>query len=217
MIISCIAHAMFLIELDSGLRIVTDPVGEDSGYPVEPVKADVVLISHRHHDHSCMASVKGWSRVIDTACERVPVGNAEFTAIKGWHDDAEGAKRGETLLFLMEAEGLRIAHAGDLGILPDEAQIRKLAPLDILMIPVGGYYTINAEQAKKASELLQARTVLPMHYRTEQTADWPIAGPEDFMKLYSDKDADEQPMMRVTMEDLPCQPRVCLLKPQLRG
>lgn len=216
MIITCIAHAMFLLELDNGMRIVTDPVDTASGYPVEPVSADVALVSHHHHDHCALENAPG-AQVIDTAGPHTLATDVKVTALSAYHDDARGAQRGETLLFLLEAEGLRVAHLGDLGHLPTAAQVAALAPVDVLMIPVGGHFTIDAAQARQAATLLGARTILPMHYRTAYTADWPIAPAEDFLALFAPEAVARQPLLRVTQGDLCCQKEVCLLTPRLRA
>ena len=216
MIITCIGHAMFLLELDNGMRILTDPVDQGSGYPVEPVKADAVLVSHHHHDHAALENAPG-AQVIDTEGLHTLAPDVKIQAIHAWHDDTQGTKRGSNLLFLLEAEGLRVAHLGDLGHLPTQEQIVALAPVDVLMTPVGGYYTIDAEQAKKTAELLQAQVILPMHYRTGYNVDWPIAGADEFLHLYADEDVTRQNLLRVTKGDLCCQKKVCLLSAQLKG
>ncbi len=216
MIITCIGHAMFLLELDNGMRILTDPVDQGSGYSVEPVKADAVLVSHHHHDHAALENAPG-AQVVDTEGMHTLAPDVTVKAVHAWHDDAEGAKRGSTLMFLLEAEGLRVAHLGDLGHLPDKEQIAALAPVDVLMIPVGGYYTIDAEQAKKTAELLQTRVILPMHYRTAYNKDWPIAAEDEFLKQYAEQDVTRQTLLRVTQGDLCCQKKVCLLEAQLKG
>ena len=134
-----------------------------------------------------------------------------MTAIRGFHDDVQGAKRGETLLFLVETENLRLVHLGDLGCMPDAEQIRLLLHPDVLMIPVGGFYTIDASQARKVAEALNPRIILPMHYRTNYNADWPISGPEAFLEGYTEilRDAEA---LRVTSGDVECHPRVVLFK-----
>jgi L-ascorbate metabolism protein UlaG (beta-lactamase superfamily) len=216
MIITCIGHAMFLLELDNGVRIVTDPVDHGSGYPVSPVKADAVLVSHKHHDHAALENAPD-AQVIDREGLHTLATDVKVTAVHSWHDDAEGTKRGDNLMFLLQAEGLRVAHLGDLGHLPTKEQVAALAPVDVLMIPVGGYYTIDAHQAKQTAEMLGARVILPMHYRTQYNADWPIAPAEDFLALYDEKDVARQHLLRVTQGDLVCQKKVCLLEAQLKG
>ena len=213
MLITCIGHASFLLEMENGLRILFDPYDDSCGYPVLHTPADVVLASHRHHDHHAVETVPGTPRIIDRAGEYDLASGVKLTAIRAWHDDAQGALRGETLLFLLEGEGLRVAHLGDLGHLPGAEQVSALSPVDVLMIPVGGHYTIGAEDAARTAMLLEARVILPMHYRTKANQDWPITPVEDFTRLYAPDEAETLPLLRVCREDLSCQPKVAVLSP----
>ena len=213
MIFTCIGHAKFLIELENGLRIVTDPYDAGCGYPVTPVKADVVLVSHGHHDHSAVETIPGAPRVIDKAGAYDLGDGVTVTAVEAFHDDAEGAKRGKTLLFSIRAEGLNAVHLGDLGHIPTAEQIEELGPVDVLMVPVGGFYTIDAVQAKETAEKLSAKVILPMHYKTCANADWPIATVMDFTGLY-DVPAEDLNLLRVARDDMMCQPKVAVLLPQ---
>lgn len=209
MLIQHIGHAEFLIETESGIRIVTDPYDAGCGYPLRKVTADAALVSHHHHDHDAVENLKGKPRIIDTAGEYTPESGVKITAIRGFHDDAGGSKRGETLLFLIEAEGLRIVHLGDLGCALSAEQLAVLKAPDILMIPVGGFFTIDAVQAKETAEALGARIILPMHYRTGYNSDWPIADAEGFLSQYETADICRgAEALRVTKADLECQPRI---------
>ena len=211
MLIRHIGHAEFLIELESGYRIVTDPYDAGCGYPVRKEKADAVLVSHHHHDHDAVENVGGTPQVIDAAGQYTLAKGVTVTALEAFHDDAQGAKRGKTLLFLLEAEGLRVAHLGDLGCGLNAEQVKTLRNPDILMIPVGGFFTIDAKQAKEIARELGARTVLPMHYKTKYNEDWPISGPEAFLEGYGEGDvAKECEGLRVTEGDVECQPRIVL-------
>ena len=213
MIFTCIGHAKFLIELENGLRIVTDPYDATCGYPVTPVKADVVLVSHGHHDHSAVDTIPGTPRVIAEKGTYDLGDGVKVTAVEAFHDDAEGTKRGKTLLFSVRAEGLNAVHLGDLGHIPTTAQVGALGAADVLMVPVGGFFTIDAAQAKETAELLQAKVILPMHYRTRVNSDWPIAPAEAFTGLY-EPPAEEVNLLRVAEGDLMCQPHVAMLLPQ---
>ncbi|MGN0778577.1 MAG: MBL fold metallo-hydrolase [Aristaeellaceae bacterium] len=213
MIITCIGHAKFLLELDNGMRLVTDPYDATCGYPVTRTDADVVLISHGHHDHSALDTISGYTQVVDAPGVHTLAPDVRVTAVEAYHDDVQGAKRGKTLMFLIEAEGLRVAHLGDLGCPLTPAWQAALAPVDVLMIPVGGFYTIDAVTAKEVATRLQARVILPMHYRTAANAGWPIAPAEDFTGLYAEP-VEELVLLRVTAGDLSCQPHVAVLKPQ---
>ena len=213
MIITCIGHAKFLLELENGMRIVTDPYDDSCGYKVEPMQAEAVLVSHGHHDHSAVETVSGVQCVVDAAGEHALAPDVKVRAVACWHDDAQGQKRGANLMFVVEAEGLRVAHLGDLGHMPTEAQLRQVGAVDVLMLPVGGFFTIDAPTAKKVAEAMQARVVLPMHYRTAANAGWPIAPVEDFLALY-DQGAEHPALLRVCKGDLDCQPHVAVLQPK---
>ena len=211
MIIRCIGHASYLIELESGLRIVTDPYDASTGYPVHHVRADVVTVSHGHHDHSAAETVEGWTQRIDREGVHTLAPEVTLEGVPSWHDDAQGAKRGPNLIFVLRAEGLTVAHLGDLGhpLTPEQCAV---APVDVALIPVGGFFTIDAAQALRAAEQLKARVVIPMHYRTQYNASWPIAPLEDFTALLPQK-PEELDLLRVTKGDLECQPRVAVLRP----
>ena len=209
MLFQHIGHAEFLITLESGFRIVTDPFDASVGYPVLSPEADGVLVSHHHHDHDAVENVSGHPQVIDYAGIHTFAPDIRVTGILADHDDAGGTKRGKTLLFLLESEGLRVAHLGDLGCLLDADQLEALGSVDILMIPVGGFYTIDAKTAKEVVEQLDPRIILPMHYRTQYNADWPIDPAENFLRLFDpSRTRTGSSILRVTKGDLSCQPYV---------
>ncbi len=212
MLFEHLGHAEFLITLESGLRIVTDPYDASCGYPVRPVEADSVLVSHHHHDHDAVENVKGSPQIIDYAGEHTLAPGVGITGLLADHDDAGGSKRGRTLLFLLEAEGLRVAHLGDLGRMLTPEEQTLLHPIDVLMLPVGGFYTIDAQTAKEVAEALDAKIILPMHYRTAFNADWPITGVEAFTSLFDGQEVRKGgEALRVTVGDLSCHPRVIVL------
>ena len=212
MLLQHIGHAEFLITLESGFRIVTDPYDASVGYPIPAIEADGVLVSHHHHDHDAVDNVSGHPQVIDYAGIHTFAPDVKVTGILADHDDAGGSKRGKTLLFLLEAEGLRVVHLGDLGCLLDADQLEALGQVDILMLPVGGFYTIDAQTAKDVAEQLDPRIIIPMHYRTEANAGWPIGPVEDFTRLFDPSwIRSGSSFLRVTKGDLACQPRLAVL------
>ena len=212
MLIQHIGHAEFLLTTESGFRVVTDPYDAGTGYPIRPIEADGVLVSHHHHDHDAVENITGHPQIIDYAGNHTFTPDVRVTAFLADHDDAGGAKRGKTLLFLLEAENLRIAHLGDLGCVLDADQLEGLGSVDVLMIPVGGFFTLDAAGALEVVSQLDPRIVIPMHYRTEYNQDWPIAPLEDFLRLLpADQVRTGGEALRVTKGDLDCHPRFVVL------
>lgn len=211
MIITHIGHSEFLLEMESGYKIVTDPYNRECGYPIRDVKADTALVSHHHGDHDAVELLKGSPSVIDYAGEHTITPDIRLTAIRSWHDDQKGTLRGGNLIFMLESEGLRVVHLGDLGCMPEPEEINLLSGADVLMIPVGGYYTIDAKKAKEIADLIAPRVIIPMHYRTSFNDGWPIATVDDFLKLYGGEE-EHLTQLRITQEDLECQPHIAVLE-----
>lgn len=212
MLIEHIGHAEFLLTLESGFRIVTDPYDGSVGYPVRSVEADGVLVSHHHSDHDAVEHVSGSPQIIDYAGLHTFAPGLTVTGILADHDDREGALRGKTLLFLLEAEDLRLVHLGDLGCLLDADQLEALGQVDILLVPTGGFYTLDPSGAMDVIAQLDPRIVIPMHYRTGYNADWPLAPVEEFTRLWQPSQVRSGGQaLRVTRGDLACHPRVVVL------
>lgn len=213
MIITGLWHSRFLIRLESGYRIVTDPFDPSCGYPVGAVTADAVLVSHHHHDHDAVDTLSGNPQVIDYAGEHTLTPDVKVFSVRTWHDDAQGAKRGGNLVHILQAEGLRVVHLGDLGHELTEEQAEAIGVPDVLMIPVGGFFTIDAKTAAGVVARLQPKVVLPMHFRTAYNAEWPIAPADEFLQLMGGG-AEWPECLRITAADLECQPRLAVLQPK---
>lgn len=164
MVIQWIAHACFKITLQSGKVLVFDPF-DDIGYQMPQIRADLAFVSHGHFDHNAVDRLTGDFQVFDAPGEYEQAG-VKIEGIPSYHDDAKGAKRGENVIFKVTAEGLTITHLGDLGHLPSEELYRRLEGTDVLMIPVGGNYTIDAQQAFEVCKRVEPNIILPMHYKT---------------------------------------------------
>lgn len=158
-------HACFAITTEKGTRIVTDPFDEKVGYPLPWGRADVVTVSHGHFDHNCYERLNP-ENVVKEPGEYV-FGDVKITGVASFHDDAQGAKRGTNVIYVIEADGKRVAHMGDLGHMLSDEQIAALGRLDVLMIPVGGTYTLTGEQAAEQAQAIGAEAVVPMHYSSE--------------------------------------------------
>lgn len=210
MVIEHIAHSEFRILLECGITIVTDPYNDSCGYPIVPVNADYVLVSHQHHDHNAVENIGGHPAVIDSVSVHTLQTGVKVTAIQASHDKSEGAERGKTLLFLIEAEGLRVVHLGDIGCILSEEQIKILQNADILMVPVGGYFTVDEKEAMIIADQCNAKVIIPMHYKTYYNKDWPISPVELFLKNCG-TEYEAAPVLRVTAGDIECLPRIMVL------
>lgn len=149
-------HSCFSLDTDEG-RIVLDPYadGKVTGYPPLRLSADMVLCSHEHDDHNFRDGVS----LSGNSC------NVVIQKIDTWHDDVFGAKRGKNIIHVLRAEKMRVAHLGDLGCMLSDEQINELHGVDVLLIPIGGFYTIDSSQALELTEKLEPRITIPMHYR----------------------------------------------------
>jgi len=183
-------HASFLIENERGIKIVTDPFDETLGYKLPRVKANIVTVSHEHFDHNFVRGVKGKPVVFKGPVKRESH-KMEFRGISSYHDSVFGAQRGDNTIFTINADDLNLCHLGDLGHLLDEDKLNEIGKVDILFIPVGGYYTINHEQAEQIIDKIMPKVIIPMHYKTDainfsiDPVDLFIYGKKDVIKLNS--------------------------------
>ena len=183
MILRYYGHALFTITLDSGITILTDPYGRFCRYPRRSLDADIVTISHHHYDHDSMEIVRGKPIVLDESGFYTPVRGITVTGTPTFHDDSNGEDRGKNIVFSIAAEGLRIVHMGDIGHLPDRLQQCAIGKVDILLIPVGGTFTLDAEEAVQCVELLKPKVTIPMHYQTRFSMDLGVEPETEFMRL----------------------------------
>lgn len=165
MVIEWLGHACFKVTLKDGGRVLFDPYDYSTGYSRLNVEADYVTISHDHHDHNDLSGVKGNYIVVKTAGVHEYDG-LSVEGISTWHDKSGGKERGANLIFLLKSEGMTICHMGDIGCIPSEDVYKKLEGADILMIPVGGNYTIDAKEALEVCGRLSPNIIIPMHYKT---------------------------------------------------
>lgn len=179
MIVRWFGHASFLI-ISKGRKILTDPYDSSVGYPLKFPQVDVITVSHDHFDHNFVKGVPGYKEVIKGPGEKT-YDDFKFLGIESFHDDAKGTKRGKITIFRMEIEGISIVHLGDLGTLPTKEQLKKIGKVDILMIPVGGVFTIGPKEADIVIEEIQPKIVLPMHYKTEYLK-FDLLRVEEFLK-----------------------------------
>ncbi|WP_369283907.1 MBL fold metallo-hydrolase [Oscillibacter sp. GMB15532] len=174
MTVTWLGHACFLLEQD-GYRIVVDPYTGVPGYPALELEAHEVYCSHGHFDHSYTDGVRLLSgRESPFSVEEIP----------SFHDGEGGALRGENTIRVFSAGNIRVCHLGDLGHLLSEKQAEAIDRCNVLLVPVGGTFTVNAAGAKAVCETLRPRTVVPMHYRHAPFGLEKVSGVEDFLALW---------------------------------
>lgn len=151
-------HSCFKVESTQG-SFVFDPYAPGSvpGLELPEITADAVICSHGHRDHNYSSGV--------TITDNKP--GYTVTQIKTYHDENKGRLRGDNFITAVDTEGMRVVHLGDLGHLPGMEQIKELGKVDVLFVPVGGYYTIDAQLAAMAVSVIKPRVTVPMHYRGE--------------------------------------------------
>lgn len=180
--IKWLGHSCFLITGGNGVRILTDPFDETVGYQLPAVEADIVTSSHDHFDHNHIGVVKGdFVHLNEPGPYRER--DIEIRGIGSYRDDQGGQKRGDNIIFTFRLEGISVCHLGDLGHLLEDEQIRAIGPVDILLVPVGGTYTIDYRQAVDLIGQLEPKLVIPMHYKTPAMG-FDIDGVDKFLKEY---------------------------------
>ncbi|KXK08835.1 MAG: metal-dependent hydrolase [Microgenomates bacterium OLB22] len=159
-----LGHSAFLLKGKTA-SLITDPFDPDKvGLPwPKSTSASIVTISHHHTDHNRSDLVEGNPLVIDLPGEYEKSG-IRINGIESFHDAANGAERGTNTIFHIEYEGLTIVHCGDLGHQLDDDTLEQIGTVDILLIPVGGHYTIGPEEAVKVARAIDPRIIIPMHY-----------------------------------------------------
>lgn len=169
MIITWQGHSCFKIQDKigpDGVTVVTDPFHKEIGLKVPNFEADIITISHDHNDHNNAAALRGQPFIIDCAGEYDSKG-VLVEGIDSYHDDQKGGVRGSNIIYRLEIDDISVAHLGDLGDILDNAQLEKLVGTDILLIPVGGKYTLDAKKAVEVISQIEPRIVIPMHYKTK--------------------------------------------------
>ena|SRR3989338_1810196 len=182
------------------VRIVIDPYEESIGLKPPQVEADMVLVTHDHFDHNNAKAVRGEPMVISGPGE-YELKDVFIKGIASWHDNAEGKDRGKNTMYVIEAEGLRLCHLGDIG--QDELsaeQVGQIGNVDILFIPVGGTYTVAAKGAAKIISQIEPRMVIPMHYALPRLK-VKLEPVDEFLKTMGVKNVEPQAKLSLKAKD----------------
>lgn len=200
--IQYLGHSCFKLTESTGTSVVTDPY-QDVGYELpKGVTADAVTVSHDHYDHNNIGAIGGKPTILRKG-GFFDLGGVEITGIKSYHDTEEGKLRGENIIYKFRMDGLDICHLGDLGEDCSAELIEMLLPVNILLIPVGGKYTINAELAKKYVDQIMPEIVIPMHYKTK-SLNIDIDKAQAFLDEFDEEDVDvcHKDVLEFSREDL---------------
>jgi L-ascorbate metabolism protein UlaG (beta-lactamase superfamily) len=214
-------QSFFEVESSRGTRIVFDPHVIEN-YNPKPVAADIVLISHEHNDHNRVEIIKNAERArifhglrpVGKKFDWNPIDVSErdvhIRSVGVYHDAVEGMERGKNAVFVIEVGGLRIVHLGDLGHVLTPRQIKRIGPVDVLMIPVGGVYTLNGQEAKEVVQQLKPRLyVLPMHYGTNAFDD--VLPADEFLEGQKHVERLRGNKLVVDANQHPAQPTIVML------
>jgi len=178
-------HAAFLVTSDEGTKIIIDPYepgafGGQLSYGKIKDQADIVLTSHDHADHNDTAGLPGTPQAVKGSGPRTIKG-ISVKGVSTYHDPSKGSERGANTVFTIKVNQIQLCHLGDLGHLLSDKELAEIGPVDILLIPVGGFFTIDPKEATRVAEQIKPRVLIPMHFKTEKCG-FSIAPVEDFLK-----------------------------------
>ena len=174
-------HSCFSLTFADGTTLITDPFDDTTGYPLCTARADAVLSSHDHFDHNHIASISGSPTMINTPGMH-ELNGIKITRTAAFHDPEEGKLRGKNVIFAVEAEGLKLVHLGDLGHMPNAEQLETIKNADVIMMPIGGTFTITTPQAVELIAQAKPRTALAMHFHNDY-CQFPISDEKEFVAL----------------------------------
>jgi len=207
-------HATFLITSAAGKKIVTDPYepgGYDGalGYGSIPDEIDIAVVSHDHADHNYVQGLKGKPQIVKDTGIHV-ISGIEFKGIPTYHDTSQGKERGESTIFCFSVDSVRVCHLGDLGHPLSPKEVAEIGEVDVLMIPVGGFYTIDAKGATEVMNSLKPRLVIPMHFKTEKCG-FPITTVDDFISGKTNVKTLDTSEIEITKDNLPAPTEIQVL------
>ena len=211
--IKWLGHACFMITSDTGTKLITDPYQPNEVLTYGEIKesADIVTVSHDHLDHSNVAAVSGSPEVVTGTTE---IKGIEFKGIPCYHDDAGGRLRGKNTIFCFEVDGVRVCHLGDLGHQLSDKQVSEIGTIDILLIPVGGYFTIDAKAATQVCNQLKPKVIIPMHWNNKWSIP-EIANVDEFLRGKGDVSRLSASEVEFKQGELPATTQIIVLKSAL--
>ncbi|MDO8636275.1 MAG: MBL fold metallo-hydrolase, partial [Dehalococcoidia bacterium] len=214
-------QSTFILTSSQGTKVLIDPTAPSTGYTISPINGvDVITVGHEHGDHNNVSlatgtllilrglSASGWNDIYMT------VKDISIRSVATYHDSEQGAKRGRNSVFIFQLDGLKVVHLSDLGQLLTPEQLLGIGGADILLLPVGGNFTIDAQQATQVMQQILPKIVVPMHYKTAATsASLPIVPVDDFL-VGKKVQRPNSNILRVSKSSLPAETTVIVLNYQ---
>lgn len=215
MLIQWLGHSCFLIITAGGKKIITDPYtpGAFQGtldYGPIGISPNIVTVSHQHADHANVEGLPNHFEVVTRSGERV-VGGIKIKGIEAYHDAEGGALRGLNVIFVLDIDGLKVCHLGDLGDTLTPQQVDRIGPVDVLLIPVGGYYTVGPDKADVIIGQLHPKIVIPMHYLTEKVG-FTMGPVDDFLRGKQNVVHQDSSEVELDRQRLPDEQQIIVLK-----
>jgi L-ascorbate metabolism protein UlaG (beta-lactamase superfamily) len=207
-------HSSFKLTTDTGVRVIFDPYQSGAfdgalSYGKITDEADIVLTSHDHDDHNYTGSIQGIFACISKA-GAYEVKGVKIKGVPTHHDGSKGKERGHNLVFVVEADGMFVAHAGDLGHTLDNDTLQEIGRVDVLLVPVGGFFTVDAQEAAKVMNDLKPAVTIPMHFKTEKVG-FPIARVDEFTGGRKNVSAAGGSELEITKNTLPKNAEIVVL------
>ena len=205
MIITWLGHSCFKIQDKAGsdgVAVITDPFDKSVGLKTPKGEADIVTVSHGYDGHNNVSVIRGNPYVIKSAGE-YEIKNVFIEGVESYHDDQKGAERGKNIIYRIDIDDMSVIHLGDLGHTLDTKQLSKLEGADILLVPVGGVYTIGAGKAVEVVSQIEPRIVIPMHYKVPGLK-INLEGVDKFIKELGVNPTYEE-KLKISKKDLPAE------------
>jgi L-ascorbate metabolism protein UlaG (beta-lactamase superfamily) len=208
-------HAAFLITSDEGIKIIIDPYepgafGGQLSYGKIKDQADIVIISHDHGDHNYTKDLPGTPQIIKGSSSKTIKG-ISIKGISTYHDPSKGSERGTNTVFTLKIDQIQLCHLGDLGHLLRDKELAEIGPVDILLIPVGGFFTIDPNEATQVAEQIKPKILIPMHFKTAKCG-FPIVPVEDFLKGKKNTKRSKASEVNIDKTSLPQQMEIIVLE-----
>ena len=216
--IEWIGHSCFKISLNGGTIILTDPFSPEIGLAFPKTTADIITISHNHFDHNFTKGIlnsRGAEPFKISGPGEYEVAGVKILGISTFHDKSQGKERGKNTIYQISAEEINLLHLGDLGTVLDDETLKKLDEIDVLFVPIGGKFTIDASEASEVIGQIEPKIVIPMHYKVRGLK-IEIDDLEPFKKEQGLSDIRPKPSLAISKNRLPEEPEIVVLKPQAK-